>query len=199
MPPVVIRTALAADRERLAISLADAFFDEPSAIWATPSPRHRRTVLLRYFREQLRQQERRGLVHCDDDCRGAAIWMRPGHTQLTLAQGLAMLVRAFHHSMILRFPLVTWGDLLFEHRQPQDRELFYLADLGVSPGAQGKGLGDRLLEPALEQCDASGTAAWLEASRPERVGFYERHGFRVVGEQRLPFGPTMPLMLREPA
>jgi GNAT superfamily N-acetyltransferase len=77
---------------------------------------------------------------------------------------------------------------------------YYLASLGVAPEAQGNGVGSRLLGPMLERCDREGVPAYLESSRDRNVPFYERHGFRVTDELRLPLGgPTLWLMWREPA
>jgi hypothetical protein len=55
-----------------------------------------------------------------------------------------------------------------------------------------------MLEPVLKQCDADGIAAYLESSKERNIDFYARHGFRVTGELRLPRGPTVWPMWRDP-
>jgi hypothetical protein len=52
--------------------------------------------------------------------------------------------------------------------------------------------------PALELCDRDGVPAYLEASKEDNVPFYARHGFRVTREIKLPRGPIMYAMWREP-
>ncbi|MGH2912475.1 MAG: GNAT family N-acetyltransferase, partial [Solirubrobacteraceae bacterium] len=74
----------------------------------------------------------------------------------------------------------------------------YLAVLGTEPDMQGQGLGSAVLEPVLRQCDNDGVAAYLESSKERNIAFYARHGFRVTGEIRLPRGPTMWPMWRDP-
>jgi predicted GNAT family N-acyltransferase len=47
------------------------------------------------------------------------------------------------------------------------------------------------------RCDAERVPAYLESSKPANVPFYERHGFRVVGELAIEHGPPIWRMLRE--
>jgi GNAT superfamily N-acetyltransferase len=70
--------------------------------------------------------------------------------------------------------------------------------LGTDPSAQGQGLGSAVLHPVLEQCDADGVGAYLESSKERNIGFYARHGFRVTAELRMPRGPKLWAMWREP-
>jgi hypothetical protein len=55
-----------------------------------------------------------------------------------------------------------------------------------------------MLRPVLEQCDSDGVAAYLESSKERNIDFYARHGFRVTRELRLPRGPRVWPMWREP-
>src|SRR5262249_38331597 len=93
---------------------------------------------------------------------------------------------------------------------------WYLAFLGTDPSAQGQGLGPAIMRPVLEQCDSDGVAAYLESSKEDQpnmqagtpaylesskesnISFYERFGFKVIGEHRLPGGPKVWPMWRDP-
>jgi GNAT superfamily N-acetyltransferase len=75
---------------------------------------------------------------------------------------------------------------------------YYLAVVGVEPAWQGQGLGSALMQPALQRCDAEGVGAYLEASTRMSRALYERHGFSVIDEVRLPEGPPLWPMWREP-
>ncbi len=55
-----------------------------------------------------------------------------------------------------------------------------------------------MLGPILSQCDADEVGAYLESSKERNIDFYARHGFRVVRELRLPRGPKVWAMWREP-
>jgi ribosomal protein S18 acetylase RimI-like enzyme len=57
------------------------------------------------------------------------------------------------------------------------------------PGARGKGLGRRLLEPALAAASAAGAAyVWLDAmaSADRAIGAYRKWGFVPIGTTRFP-------------
>src|SRR6185503_6426738 len=53
------------------------------------------------------------------------------------------------------------------------------------------------IAPGLAWCDREGVPAYLETAKERNVVFYERHGFRVTEERRLPRGPKVWLMWRE--
>jgi GNAT superfamily N-acetyltransferase len=70
--------------------------------------------------------------------------------------------------------------------------------LGVDPVPQGAGLGSRLLAPGLELCDRERLPAYLETGKERNLRFYSRRGFRVTDRLRLPAGPPVWRMRREP-
>jgi GNAT superfamily N-acetyltransferase len=76
---------------------------------------------------------------------------------------------------------------------------WYLAVLGTDPSAQGHGLGSALLRSRLSRCDDRRFPAYLESSKESNVPYYERFGFRVTGEIRVPGGgPRVWPMWRNP-
>ena len=101
--------------------------------------------------------------------------------------------------MTPRLPTLYRGLRQVERTHPAAPRHFYLAVLGIDPPQQGRGLGSALLAPVLELCDGEAVHAYLESSKERNVDFYSRHGFRVTREIRLPKGPPMWGMLREPA
>ena len=70
--------------------------------------------------------------------------------------------------------------------------------LGTRPDRQGHGVGSTLLQPVLDICDREGIGAYLESSKESNIPFYRRHGFQVVEEIRLPKGPLVYPMWRDP-
>jgi hypothetical protein len=59
-------------------------------------------------------------------------------------------------------------------------------------------VGSSVISLMLDRCDQEGMPAYLEASSPENVPFYGRHGFDVMEEIRLKNGPPVWGMWREP-
>ncbi|EFJ47140.1 hypothetical protein VOLCADRAFT_117908 [Volvox carteri f. nagariensis] len=54
----------------------------------------------------------------------------------------------------------------------------YVAFLATHPEHWGKGLGSQLLGHVTDKADAAGRWCYLEATNPDNVRLYERHGFR---------------------
>ena len=63
---------------------------------------------------------------------------------------------------------------------------------------RGRGYGTQLMRQGLVACDRDQQPAYLEATSPTNRMFYERHGFRVLGEIRSGDSPPLFPMLREP-
>jgi len=51
---------------------------------------------------------------------------------------------------------------------------------------------------ALARCDQERGLAYLEASKPQNIPFYVRHGFEVIGEIQIGAAPPVTPMLRRP-
>jgi predicted N-acetyltransferase YhbS len=187
----VIRTATADDTDEITASLARAFHDDPVASYALPSDRRRPDQLRRFYAQRLRTLLSDELVFCSEDRRAAALWAAPDRWRTPLGE----LVRT--RIVSWRTPLFLAGGMRVEHRHPSEPH-YYLAILGVDPAAQGRGLGSAVLRPMLDRCDTEGVPAYLESSKATNLPFYERHGFRVTGELRLPLGPPLWLMWRDP-
>lgn len=67
----------------------------------------------------------------------------------------------------------------FHHRDVPHAH-WYVLVLGVSPEAQGTGLGRALLEPVIDRARAEGLPCYLETAQPKNLGFYQHLGFRVL-------------------
>jgi ribosomal protein S18 acetylase RimI-like enzyme len=75
---------------------------------------------------------------------------------------------------------------------------WYLAVVGVEPGAQGEGVGSGLVRHFVERVDADEESAYLETDRAENVAFYESFGFSVASELEILDVPVW-RMWRDPA
>jgi GNAT superfamily N-acetyltransferase len=194
-----IRKLGADDVPTIARALARAFDDDPVMNWVFPSHSRRPARLEAAFSLYLRriwlpEEECYGA----DRLFGAALWLPPDKWHISLARQLRLLP-----SMIS----VNGRDLprllrvlhMMETAHPEEPH-YYLAVLGVEPELQGRGFGSALMQPVLARCDQERIPGYLESSKRRNVVLYERHGFRVVEEMKLPKdGPPIWRMWREPA
>ena len=67
---------------------------------------------------------------------------------------------------------------------------WYLMTLGTDPAHWGKGHARSLLIPRLARCDADSLPAYLESGSADNIPFYQRLGFDLLGEIRVPNGPS---------
>ena len=188
----MVRLATTADVPVLADALARAFDDDPLAEFGHPRASSRPRRLAWFFAGRLKTLVPEEMCFCDADRRGAALWAPPDRWEPSLREQLRLLPL-----LNRRAPFVAAGFARMERLHPREPH-YYLSTLGVSPEAQGQGLGSRLMAPMLERCDREAVPAYLESSKERNLAFYGRHGFRVTREMRFPRGPRLWLMWRDP-
>ena len=131
----------------------------------------------------------------DDTVVGVAAWYPPGRDTKPSGDDIEHAIGAMSDADRAR--LDELRTLTVPH-EPAG-ECYYLWVMAVSPERQRMGIGGALMRAALERCDLTRDAAYLEASTLENRTLYERHGFRELARVDLPDGPPMYPMLRRPA
>ncbi len=194
----VVRKVTPTEVPSLSRAMARAFYDDPAASHCLVDEPRRLRRLERGFELFLNQVYLR-----HDECyttegllAGGALWLPPRRWKLDGFEQLRLVARmARVHGRALPRILQVLGFL--EARHPHEPH-YYLAFIGVEPAQQGRGMGSALLRPVLERCDREQMPAYLEASSERNRALYERHGFEVVEEVRLPAsGPPIWPMWRE--
>jgi ribosomal protein S18 acetylase RimI-like enzyme len=197
-PLAEIRRATHADLPALAKALARAFEDDPVAAWSC-KPSHLRLRTLERFNElRLRQLIAHEEIWTAPELNCAALWAPPKRWHGNPRDDLMLARCLLHPHLAWRLPLIAAGFAGMEAAHPKGPPHWYLAVLGTDPSAQGQGLGSAAMQPVLERCDEDGVGAYLESSKERNIDFYARHGFRVTRELRLPRGPKMWAMWRDP-
>jgi len=149
----------------------------------------RRQALARYFDYSMREGARLGrLVVWPQQSIGAAVWLLPAEAVVYAAEAKAK-------AEFLTAALGTAGAdayrRIIEFMRPRAAAVvgasaWYLSIVGVTPSAQGQGLGKRLLEPTLAEADAAGADCYLETFDPRNPAFYQRLGFSAVASHSEP-------------
>jgi ribosomal protein S18 acetylase RimI-like enzyme len=185
--------------------LSRAFETTPDYTHMLPDPYTRRDALRGFMRAPVRDSENEGTCWAASSGQvlvGVAAWQAPGRYPWSLRRNLRALpsvLSVLRHAPGSFRDLVRFGSKIDAHF-PKDRRLWYLQVIGVSPEAQGLGVGSRLLEPAIDLADREQVPCYLETSNPEAVPFYERAGFEIDAKEveLMQGGPTYWLMTRPP-
>ena len=193
--------ATAADIDSVSQDLSAAFVADPVFAWFSRADTRRDAARLKFFRHLLTEL----VVGVGEVLRpstggAAAVWMpseslgpNPLNKELL---ALPMLLGLTGWSRFWR--LLQLREAM-DRRHPMDRPHAYLWFLGVTPQAQGHGVGSRLLKSKTDRLDAEGRAAFLETATTRNVALYRRHGFEVVAEYRPSAdGPMNWAMWRDP-
>jgi len=197
-PAAQVREATIHEEPQLRDALARAFYDDPVLSWLMPDERHRLRRLRKFFELDLRQMAfARGTVWCNAERTGACLVMPPGAWQLPPRVAIRQ-APGFLQAFGRRLPTALALQTLMEMRHLRKPHHYVLA-VGVIPERQGSGVGSALMRPTLDQCDATGLPAYLEASSERSAALYERLGFACHRELRLGSSPPLRLMTRPPA
>jgi len=185
----MIRQATRADVPALAVTLAEAFADDPVWNWMLPAFERKR----RLFAVLLRHAVPKGHVYTVEGLDAVTIWSPPGEWKLPasamLRQALPMIYAA--GSGLPRL-LGRLGEIEKLHEVVPQKH-WYLDFIGTSHSARGKGLGSALLEDGFSH----GLPVYLESSNPRNLGFYKRHGFQVTAEPAMKAGPPQWTLWRD--
>lgn len=181
---VTVRKAGPQDVDRLCDTFGAAFFTDPVMSWSYPNPDRRRQILPDFFRAIVAVTLPHGGIDTVSGEHAGAIWVPLAADLLDVSGDDAGRV-------------LTLMELV-DPEHPTDVPHQYLFVLGTRPEWQSHGLGSALLQAVLDSCDEDGTPAYLEASSERSKRLYLRHGFEVRTTVRLPDGPPVWCMWREP-
>ncbi len=186
------RKADADELPGLSRTLAAAFFADPVFTWWIPDRERRRQIEPSFFALIAEAYLPHGEVYTTDGLLAGAIWGPPGIEDN--GDDLPAALEAVASEYAER----AFTILELQAERHPDEPHHYLFFLGTRPEWQSQGIGSALMGPVLGRCDRDGMPAYLEATSERNRALYLRHGFEVTGEIRLPHGPAMWPMWREP-
>jgi ribosomal protein S18 acetylase RimI-like enzyme len=187
------RAATWADAALASRVLARAFDDDPMMRWFFPGDEARAAGLGRYFGTLFTGHYLRHGV-CERTAAAVAFWAGPQAPGVPDAETVGALTDVLgERAGLFRDAVETAAR--HAPREPH----WYLAVIGADPEARGQGQGAALLRSGLARADAAGLPVYLESSKPENLPFYERFGFRVGAEVRLPGGGPVLWAMRRAA
>lgn len=188
-----IRTATISDQKPIIAGMTLAFSSDPAVRWMYPDPDDYLTHFPRFVQAFGGKAFACQSAYWMNHYAGTALWLPPGvepdadSVMDVIQQTTAASVQA---DLLAVFEQMGY----FHPTEPH----WYLALIGVDPTQQGKGYGSALMQQVLRQCDRDRIPAYLEASKPTNVLFYQQHGFELLGTIQVGTSPSIFPMLRQP-
>jgi GNAT superfamily N-acetyltransferase len=193
MPAPLLRTASGAEAGRCFAVLTLAFGSDPPFRWLWPDPQQYLGAFPRYARALGGGALKHGTGHYAEGFSGVALSLPPGvEPEEAALKGVIQETVAEERKGAL-FAMV---EQMGAFHPPQAH--WYLPLIGVDPAHQGKGIGSALLRQVLSACDAQRLPAYLEATSPRNMRFYQRHGFEALGCIQVGDAPPVVPMRRNP-
>lgn len=190
------RAAVASDADRIAETLANAFFDDPLMLFLIGDVERRPTAMRKLFALLFRMALPHGACDVTSGYEAAALWLPPG------AWHIPVWTYVVHAGAFLSifgpagcFRVLKAMDFI-EARHPKTPHV-YLQAIGTDPAYQGKGYGAVVMRRRLAEVDALGLPAYLESSKASNIPIYQSFGFEVTGEIAIPGGPVIYPMWRQ--
>ena len=186
------RKLSSAETAKVISVLTDAFADDPVIRWMYSGDETYRSAFPRFLRAFGGPAFDEGTVFLERDRRAGAMWIAPGSApdDLAIQQCLLDTVAEDRQGDLFE----VFGAMEAAHPRFQH---WYLPWFGTDAAWQSQGVGGSFLERCLEFVDASHLPAYLETPNPRNIPFYERHGFRVIGQAQHGDCPPVGFMLRE--
>lgn len=185
------------DPARVIDVLSAAFHNDPVFEWIYPDDAWRGHAVPRLFASLTEAFSTRGQSRVTEAADGVALWLPPGEELVPEEDFDAFVEQAIDDAGPAAERLMQALEIFGEHHPTEPH--WYLGFVGVLPAHQGQGVGASLLRATLERCDEAGEPAYLDATSADNRRLYERHGFQVVRELRLPGGPPVFPMRRDPS
>lgn len=195
-----LRPVSRSDFAALQVALARAFRNDPAVAYICEGDTEDQRLMRAMFRIYLGMMAPAGRCVMLARGGGAALWADPpGRLRLTRAQSLALAIRGFATMGPRAFSRLGQLTEIVGRSHPKQPPHAYLACLGVDPSLQGKGLGGQLLRERLAALDLGKQPAYLETAEESNLTFYQRYGFEVTRELKVPQGNLrLWLMWRDP-
>ncbi len=191
-----VRTAGWADAVPLSQTLARAFHDDPLICHFVSDPAARPAKLPRIFKLLFKLGFGYGACHVTSGYEAATLWRPPSKWHLTLWQYIANGPELLGVFGTDAFRVMSTMDMV-EKNHPKTPH-WYLQVIGTDPAKQGKGFASLIMRHQLAIADAQGMPAYLESSKESNIPIYRAFGFEVTGEIKIPDGPVLYPMWRNP-
>jgi ribosomal protein S18 acetylase RimI-like enzyme len=177
------------ERNAASLVLAQAFAEYELFQYYFPDVKERQAVLSTFCFLNISVCLKYGEVYASSpNMEGVSAWLPPGKTI-----GGWQIIRSVTPSVLFNFRrqgasrMRAYGRYVDDlHRRLVPNPHWYLQIIGVQPKYQGRGFCSRLVKPMLERTDREKLPCYLETNTKKNVSIYQRFGFEVVSEDKIP-------------
>lgn len=177
------------DLDRLAEIAADAYEDYPLHNWFTNGKYDKKASKL-IMQISLKTMTEDAIIYADsEEMNGFAVWLPFGFTgsktlPFLFSGGISLIL---HSGPRIIGRLLTYENYAMALKKEfTDNYDWYLYNLSIKKGAQGKGLASKLMRPMLKFCDDEKMVAYLETNKEKNVSLYNHYGFELKKEELIP-------------
>ena len=172
----------------------DAYADYPLHNWlsgGTYDPKASRIIM----DISLKTMTEDAVIYADsEELNGFAAWLPFGFTgnkaiPFLLSGGLKLIL---HSGLGIINRLSAYENYAMGlKKEYTDNYDWYLFNLSIKKGAQGKGIASKLLRPMLDFCDNEKMLCYLETNKESNVTLYQHYGFQLAEEKPVPKSDVM--------
>ncbi|UCC19999.1 MAG: GNAT family N-acetyltransferase [Promethearchaeota archaeon] len=170
--------------------ISEAFFNDPLMTYLFPEIKERKFKLSSMMELLIRIGMKYGVVQATSPhIEGIAVWFPSNKAKITPTMGF--LNGGISYFFKLRGKTIKKQNKIYNYIYSKHKELmpsdhWYLSIIGINPLFQGKGWSTLLLNSMFTQIDKQNLPYYLDTNNKENISIYERFGFEIVEEYKLP-------------
>ena len=177
------------------LTLTEAFFDYPDLSYYFPDLGKKQAQLNWMMHTGLVQTGRTGKVFKTEDNLGIMSLMLPDSPQFNfwdyLFSGALIAPLVMNRESLNRMQFCEKYAYDTHHKVMSGQPHYYIWYLGVSPAAQGKGLGTALIHHVQTLAKNENKPIYLETHKSTTVAYYQHLGFKLLAENPFPGHPLV--------
>lgn len=167
---------------------AKAMMNDDLHVFFFPNIESRFDKLKSLYEYKLNLQHR-NCVTASVNLEGLAIWEAPGeqHSGLSIREiinGFKLIWKCGISPLVRMIKYQIWASRTRD--QLIEQPYWYLDVVIVNPEHQGKGFASLLIKPILQEAEKNHQAVYLETQNKNNIQIYERYGFLLIKEVKLP-------------
>lgn len=167
---------------------AKAMYDDPLHIFFFTNPKTRERKICSMYAFMVKMNYLNALK-TSKLCEGVVIWEKPFEHEFKVSfkeyiLGSSLFFMLGPHSLSRMIKYQEWSAKL--KKESIEDPYWYLSVVIVDPEHQGKGFASKLIKPILAKADESHHKVYLETQNPNNVPIYEKYGFAIVSEHKVP-------------